>query len=104
MAGRTPDGSAHKGQLRGLLEVALDPTTVVVAVGSGKVMDRVWATARACWRSRFRCRSDGPVAALEMLLATHASEPVIAIEATGSLHRAWAARIKEVGVVQDRRS
>jgi hypothetical protein len=31
------------------------------------------------------------IAALEKMLAAHAGERVIAIEATGSLHRAWAA-------------
>jgi len=29
------------------------------------------------------------IAALEKMLAAHAGAPVIAIEATGSLHRAW---------------
>jgi hypothetical protein len=36
------------------------------------------------------------VAALEKLLAAHAGEQVIAIEATGSLHRAWAAELERL--------
>jgi transposase len=82
----------------GMLEVALDPATVVVAVDPGKVVNRVWV-------------SDGsglleepvslPVArsgitALERLLAAHVGERVIAIEATGSLHRAWAAELERL--------
>lgn len=82
-----------------MLDVALDPTTVVVAVDPGKVTNRVWV-------------SDGtglldqpvtlPVArvgieGLEVMLAAHAGhEPVIAIEATGSLHRAWAAELERL--------
>jgi transposase len=82
----------------GLLEVALDPATVVVAVDPGKVMNRVWVSngtglleepvslpvARA------------GIAALERMLAAHAGEQVIAIEATGSLHRAWAAELERL--------
>jgi transposase len=81
-----------------LLDVALDPATVVVAVDPGKVTNRVWL-------------SDGtgllekpvslPVArsgitALEKMLAAHPSVPVIAIEATGSLHRAWAGELERL--------
>jgi len=82
-----------------ILDVALDPATVVVAVDPGKVTNRVWV-------------SDGtglleqpvslPVArvgveGLEAMLAAHAGgEPVIAIEATGSLHRAWAAELERL--------
>lgn len=75
-----------------LLESALDPARVIVAVDPGKVSNRVWV-------------SDGsgllmdpvslPVARegisrLERLLAQCAADdPVIAVEATGSLHRSW---------------
>ncbi len=78
-----------------MLDVALDPATVVVAVDPGKVMNRVWV-------SNGSGLLDEPVslpvarsgiAALEPLLATHSGEQVIAIEATGSLHRAWAAEM-----------
>jgi transposase len=80
-----------------VLEVALDPATVIVAVDPGKVSNRVWV-------------SDGsgllvdpvslPVARegisrLERLLEEHAAvDPVIAIEATGSLHRSWVAEME----------
>ena len=81
-----------------MLGVALDPATVVVAVDPGKVMNRVWV-------------SDGtgllekpvslPVAragieSLEAMLAAHAGDRVIAIEATGSLHRAWATELERL--------
>lgn len=36
------------------------------------------------------------IAALEKMLAVHAGERVIAIEATGSLHRAWAAELERL--------
>ena len=80
-----------------MLEVALDPATVIVAVDPGKVSNRVWV-------------SDGsgllvdpvslPVARegigrLERLLAEHAAvDPVIAVEATGSLHRSWVVELE----------
>jgi transposase len=80
-----------------MLEVALDPATVIVAVDPGKVSNRVWV-------------SDGsgllvdpvslPVARegisrLERLLVEHAAvDPVIAVEATGSLHRSWVVELE----------
>ena len=80
-----------------LLGVALDPATVIVAVDPGKVSNRVWV-------------SDGsglltdpvslPVARegirrLDRLFAEHAAvDPVIAVEATGSLHRSWVAEME----------
>jgi len=82
----------------GMLEVALDPATVVVAVDPGKVMNRVWV-------SNGQGLLEEPVslpvarsgiAALEKMLAGHAGERVIAIEATGSLHRAWAAELERL--------
>ncbi|HEY5419690.1 MAG TPA: hypothetical protein VIL10_03060, partial [Marmoricola sp.] len=81
-----------------MLDVALDPATVVVAVDPGKVMNRVWVS-----------NGDGlleqpvslpvaraGIAALERMLAAHSGERVIAIEATGSLHRAWAAELERL--------
>lgn len=81
----------------GLLEVALDPATVVVAVDPGKVMNRVRVSNGA---NRLEEPASLPVArsgiaALEKMLATHAGERVIAIEATGSLHRAWAVELEQ---------
>ena len=81
-----------------MLGVVLDPATVIVAVDPGKVMNRVWV-------------SDGtgllekpvslPVAragieSLEAMLEAHTGDRVIAIEATGSLHRAWAAELERL--------
>lgn len=81
-----------------ILDVVLDPATVVVAVDPGKVMNRVWVSngtglleepvslpvARA------------GIAELERMLEVHGGEQVIAIEATGSLHRAWAAELERL--------
>jgi transposase len=82
----------------GMLEVALDPATVVVAVDPGKVMNRVWVSNGIGLLedpvSLPVARSG--IAALEKMLAAHAGEQVIAIEATGSLHRAWAAELERL--------
>jgi transposase len=81
-----------------ILQVALEPSTVVVAVDPGKVMNRVWV-------SNGNGLLEEPVslpvarsgiAALEKMLAVHAGDPVIAIEATGSLHRAWTAEVERL--------
>lgn len=82
----------------GLLEVALDPATVVVAVDPGKVMNRVWVSNGAGLLEEpvsLPVARSG-IAALEKMLAAHAGEQVIAIEATGSLHRAWAAELERL--------
>ncbi|SEE51209.1 IS110 family transposase [Jiangella alba] len=81
-----------------VLQVALAPSTVVVAVDPGNVMNRVWVSNGAglveepvslpVARSR--------IAALEKMLAAHGGELVIAIEATGSLHRAWAGELERL--------
>jgi transposase len=79
----------------GMLGVALDPATVVVAVDPGKVMNRVWVSNGAGLLEEpvsLPVARSG-IAALERMLAAHAGDPVIAIEATGSLHRAWAAEL-----------
>jgi transposase len=81
-----------------ILQVALEPSTVVVAVDPGKVMNRVWVSngngLLAEPVSLPVARSG--IAALEKMLAAHAGVPVIAIEATGSLHRAWAAELERL--------
>jgi transposase len=79
-----------------MLQVALAPSTVVVAVDPGKVMNRVWVSNGA---GLLEEPLSLPVArsgidALEKMLAAHAGDQVIAIEATGSLHRAWAAELE----------
>jgi transposase len=78
-----------------VLDAALDPTTVVVAVDPGKVTNRVWVSNGG---GLLEAPVSLPVArsgitALEKLLLAHAGNPVIAIEATGSLHRAWATEL-----------
>lgn len=85
-----------------MLEVALDPATVVVAVDPGKVMNRVWVSNGAGLLEEpvsLPVARSG-IAALEKMLAAHAGgqviAPVIAIEATGSLHRAWAAELERL--------
>lgn len=78
------------------LQVALEPSTVVVAVDPGKVMNRVWVSNGAGLLEEpvsLPVARSG-IAALEKMLAVHAGEQVIAIEATGSLHRAWAAELE----------
>ena len=81
-----------------ILKVALDPATVVVAVDPGKVSNRVWVS-----------NGDGlledpvsvPVSCagveqIERMLSAHPTSliPVIAVEATGSLHRAFVADLE----------
>jgi transposase len=81
-----------------LLEVALDPATVVVAVDPGKVMNRVWVSNGAGLLEEpvsLPVARSG-IAQLERMLAAHSGEQVIAIEATGSLHRAWAAELERL--------
>ena len=80
-----------------MLAVALDPATVIVAVDPGKVLNRVWVSNGAGLLA-------GPVSlpvsregvqALERLLAEgDAGEPVIAVEATGDLHRSWVSELE----------
>lgn len=82
----------------GMLEAALDPATVVVAVDPGKVMNRVWVSNGAGLLEEpvsLPVARSG-IAALEKMLAAHAGEQVIAIEATGSLHRAWAGELERL--------
>lgn len=81
-----------------MLEVALDPATVVVAIDPGKVMNRVWVSNGAGLLEEpvsLPVARSG-IAALEKMLAAYAGERVIAIEATGSLHRAWAAELERL--------
>lgn len=82
----------------GMLEVALDPATVVVAVDPGKVRNRAWVSNGAGLLEEpvsLPVARSG-IATLEKMLAAHAGERVIAIEATGSLHRAWAAELERL--------
>lgn len=78
-----------------VLQTALERSTVVVAVDPGKVMNRVWVSNGSGLLEEpvsLPVTRSG-IAALEKMLAAHGGEQVIAIEATGSLHRAWAAEL-----------
>ena len=81
-----------------VLKVPLDPATVVVAVDPGKVMNRVWVSDGTGWLERpvsvpVSCAG---VEQVQQLLTAHPSAvaPVIAVEATGSLHQAFVADLE----------
>jgi len=80
-----------------MLEVALDPATVIVAVDPGKVLNRVWVsngTGLLTQPVSLPVSREG-VGLLEHLLAERADgEPVIAVEATGDLHRSCGLPLK----------
>lgn len=82
-----------------MLEVALDPATVIVAVDPGKVVNRVWVsngTGLLAEPLSLPVSREG-IGRLEQLLVDQAVvEPVIAVEATGSLHRCWAAELERL--------
>jgi transposase len=79
------------------LAVALDPATVIVAVDPGKVLNRVWVsngTGLLAEPVSLPVSREG-VHSLGRLLAAHdAKEPVIAVEATGDLHRSWVSELE----------
>jgi len=80
-----------------MLGVALDPATVIVAVDPGKVLNRVWVSNGAGLLTEpvsLPVSREG-VHVLERLLADRdAAEPVIAVEATGDLHRPWVVELE----------
>jgi transposase len=80
-----------------MLGVALDPATVIVAVDPGKVLNRVWMSNGAGLLAEpvsLPVSREG-VHVLERLLAERdAAEPVIAVEATGDLHRSWVSELE----------
>ncbi|MFD3041378.1 hypothetical protein [Mycolicibacterium senegalense] len=75
-----------------MLDVALDPSTVIVAADPGKALNRVWisnGSGLLVDPTSLPVSREG-IAALELELNKHGpGSPVIAIEATGSLHRPW---------------
>jgi Transposase len=80
-----------------VLEVALDPSTVIVAVDPGKAFNRVWISNGAGMLADPMSLSVGRdgIAQLELALNKHGPDaPVIAIEATGSLHRPWVTELE----------
>lgn len=85
-----------------VLDVALDPTTLVVAVDPGKVMNRVWVSDGSGLLADPVSLpvSRAGIDSLELLVRRHGSDHdgglVLAIEATGSLHRAWAGELERL--------
>lgn len=80
-----------------VLEVALDPSTVIVAVDPGKAFNRVWISngSGLLGDPMSLSVSREGIATLELALNKHGpSSPVIAIEATGSLHRPWVTELE----------
>src|SRR5436309_2833915 len=83
-----------------MLEVALEPAAVIVAVDPGKVMNRIWVSNGSGLPEdpvSLPVSREG-IGRLERLLRAHGGPegPVLAIEATGSLHRAWAAELERL--------
>jgi transposase len=84
-----------------ILNVALDPSTLVVAVDPGKVMNRVWmsnGTGLLTDPMSLPVSRSG-IDALEQLVGQYGAlerggDLVVAIEATGSLHRAWVGELE----------
>jgi transposase len=80
-----------------VLGIALDPATVIVAVDPGKAFNRVWisdGSGSLVAPMSLPVSRDG-ISRLEVeLLRRSAVEPVIAVEASGSLHRPWAAELE----------
>lgn len=80
-----------------VLGVALDPATVIVAVDPGKAINRVWisdGSGLLVDPMSLPVSCEG-VSRLECELDKRGrGDPVIAVEATGSLHRAWASELE----------
>ncbi len=80
-----------------VLKVALDPATVIVAVDPGKAFHRVWISNGAGMLAdpmSLAVSREG-ICQLELALNKHGPDaPVIAIEATGSLHRPWVSELE----------
>lgn len=82
-----------------LLHTELPAKTLVVAIDPGKVANRVWLTSgergRICEPISLPVLREG-VDELERLIASSGVEgrPIIGLEATGSLHTAWATELE----------
>ena len=84
-----------------MLQAALESSALVVAIDPGKVMNRVWVSdgEGLVTEPVSMSVSRSGIGALERAVDGHAcghSQLVIAIEATGSLHRAWAAELERL--------
>jgi transposase len=80
-----------------VLGIALDPSTVIVAVDPGKAFHRVWisnGSGMLAAPMSLSVSREG-IAQLDLALNKHGTHaPVIAIEATGSLHRSWVTELE----------
>jgi transposase len=82
-----------------LLQAALEPSTLVLAVDPGKVSNRIWLSDGSGLLAEpvsVPVSRDG-LAGVERLVSIHAQghpRVVIAIEATGSLHRPWSSALE----------
>lgn len=80
-----------------VLGIALDPSTVIVAVDPGKAFNRVWisdGSGSLAEPMSLPVSRDG-ISRLEAELGQHGGvEPIIAVEASGSLHRPWASELE----------
>lgn len=77
-----------------VLGIALDPSTVIVAVDPGKAFNRVWisdGSGSLVDPMSLPVSKDG-ISQLEVVLGS--GQPVIAVEASGNLHRPWAAELE----------
>jgi transposase len=81
-----------------VLGIALDPSTVIVAVDPGKAFSRVWisdGSGSLAEPMSLPVSRDG-ISRLEVELGQRGVEPIIALEASGSLHRPWAAEFERL--------
>lgn len=80
-----------------VLGIALDPATVIVAVDPGKAFNRVWisdGTGLVADPMSLPVSREG-ISGLVLAIDGRArGDLVIAVEATGSLHRAWASELE----------
>jgi transposase len=80
-----------------MLEVAVDPATVIVAVDPGKVLNRVWVSNGAGLLTEplsLPVSREGVHVRERLLAERGATEPLIAVEATGDLHRSWVSELE----------
>lgn len=80
-----------------VLAIALDPATVIVAVDPGKAFNRVWISdgSGSLVGPMSLPVSGSGICQLEVELGRRgAAKPVFAVEASGRLHRPWAAELE----------
>src|SRR5215216_4715793 len=91
------EGRVQRRLLMSVLGIALDPSTVIVAVDPGKAFHRVWisnGSGMLAAPMSLSVSREG-IAQLDLALNKHGTHaPVIAIEATGSLHRSWVTELE----------